>query len=362
MRTFLGVLLIWGLAGTAEAQDFISSREIPTKNTPIVIYEPPAVPRQGGDTIANATVVPGLPYSYAGTTFGYVNDYDEACPYTGSTSPDVVYCFTSEDDVSIDVDLCGSGYDTKVYIYDEELNLIDCNDDAYFAGDPCGVYVSKIENAALAGGVTYYIVIDGYGGEAGPYLLYITEWEQCFVYCPEDAVPEGEPPLHDGYQDAHNGGCNSPEFGTPFQAIDWTNDEDGIPPYDGSAWLCGKSGWYVGPGGNETRDTDWFRVYAHETGMMEFTVESEFPCYMFVMGVLDCALPAVYLQAIADCEAPATLTFPMEAGQEEWLWVGPTTFSGPVTEFTYYMTVTNNTFDTVPAREMSWGGVKSLYR
>jgi hypothetical protein len=31
-------------------------------------------------------------------------------------------------------------------------------------------------------------------------------------------------------------------------------------------------------------------------------------------------------------------------------------------EFTYFMTVSNNTFDVVPAKEMSWGGVKSLFR
>jgi hypothetical protein len=363
MKSVVYSILVAGLLfGVAFAQDLGNSRELPDKNTPVVIYEPPAVPRQGGDTIFDATVIPGLPYSNTGTTDGYVNDYDESCPYSGSLSPVVVYSFTPDGDVSIDVDLCGSGYDTKVYIYDEDLHLIDCNDDAYFYDDPCGVYVSKLENVALLGGVTHYIVIDGYGGYFGPYVLNIEEREPCFVFCPEDAVPEGEPPLHDGYQDAYNGGCNSPEFGYPFQAVNWTNDEDGIPPYDGEAWMCGRSGWYLNPVGLELRDTDWFRVFARETGMMEVTVESEFPCYIFVLGILDCNLPVTFLWGEADCGAPVTLTFPMEAGQEEWLWVGPAAFSGPVTEFTYFMTVSNNTFDTVPAKGMSWGGVKSLYR
>ena len=30
---------------------------------------------------------------------------------------------------------------------------------------------------------------------------------------------EGEPELVEGYVDAHNGGCGSPEFGNPFQQI-----------------------------------------------------------------------------------------------------------------------------------------------
>lgn len=35
----------------------------------------------------------------------------------------------------------------------------------------------------------------------------------CVLECPPDSWPEGEPPLHDGYVDSHNGGCNSPELG-----------------------------------------------------------------------------------------------------------------------------------------------------
>jgi hypothetical protein len=95
---------------------------------------------------------------------------------------------------------------------------------------------------------------------------------------------------------------------------------------------------------------------------MEFTVDSEYPCYMFVIRPPDCNLPVVNPTAIADCDAPGTLIFQVIPGEEIWLWVGPTTFSGPVTEFPYFMTVSNNTFDTVPAEGMSWGGVKSLYR
>jgi len=362
MKAMLCACLVASLCiGSAIAQDLGNSRELPVKNTPIVTYEPPAVPKQGGDTIGDATVIPGLPFYTTGTTAGYIDNYDEMCPY-GSSSPDVVYSFTPDSDVQINVDLCGSGYDTKTYIYDGEWpHLIACNDDFYF-DEVCGTYTSKIENATLFGGNTYYIVIDGYGDDSGDYVLDVAEWEQCFVFCPDDAVPEGEPTLGYGYEDAYNGGCNSPEFGNPFQTIDWTNDEDGVPPYDGTAWLCGKSGWFTNSDGDPSRDTDWYRVYALDTGEMEFTFEPEYPCYMFKLAPLDCATVAVELEAFVRCGTPATLTFPVIAGEEIWLWVGPANFSGPVNEFTYFMTVSNNTFDVVPNEGMSWGQVKSLYR
>jgi hypothetical protein len=349
------------MAGSAIAQELGNSKELPFKNTPIVTYEAPAVPKQGGDTIYNAYPIGSLPFTDTGTTAGYLDDYDEICPYDTPGSPDVVYCFTPDSDAIIDVDLCGSSYDTKTYIYDAGLNLVACNDDFYF-DEVCGVYVSKIENAAFFGGNTYYIVIDGYGGDFGPYVLNVSEFEYCSTYCPEDAVPEGEPTFGYGYEDAYNGGCNSPEFGNPFQRIDWTNDEDGVPPYDGIAWLCGKSGWYIGPPGGYFSDTDWFIVSALETGVMEVTVHSDFPCNLFKLSPTDCNDVGVELQEEAGCEVPAIMSFPVFAGEEIWLWVGPMASLSTVMEFTYFMTVSNNMFDVVPAEEMSWGGVKSLYR
>lgn len=360
MRTGIVLMVIMGVAVTAMAQDLGNSRELPVKNTPVQTYEPPAVLRQGGDTIGEAFPIGSLPFTDTGTTAGYVHDYEEQCPHE-SMSPDVVYRFTPEYDVLVDVDLCGSGYDTKTYIYEGEgFHLVACNDDFYF-DDLCGMYVSKIEYADLTGGATYYIVIDGYGGESGDYLLEVTETGPCNMYCPDDAVPEGEPPLADDYRDAHNGGCDSPYFGNPFQEIDWINVEGGNP-YDGYAWLCGVSGWYRAASGGHRRDTDWYRVFALQTGVMEFTVEAEFPCYMNKMAPLDCATVEAELGAIVSCENPATLSFPVDAGEEIWLMVCPTTFSGPVTEFTYFMTVSNNTYDTVPTEKKSWGGVKALYR
>ena len=51
--------------------------------------------RQGGNTIDDATVVDNLTESLEGTTVGYEDSYDEVCPYTGATSPDVVCVYSS---------------------------------------------------------------------------------------------------------------------------------------------------------------------------------------------------------------------------------------------------------------------------
>jgi len=133
--------------------------------------------RVGGEDIASAVTIPGLPFVDGGNTSAFFDDYDVACPYGGSTSPDVVYAFTPPYDMAIDADLCASSYDTKMYIADSALNVIDCNDDS------CPGYMSELFDVALIGGETYYIFVDGYGGDSGEYVLNITE---DIVLPPED--------------------------------------------------------------------------------------------------------------------------------------------------------------------------------
>ena len=151
-----------------------------------IAYDPADYPlpnRQGGDTVDDATSVDGLPYYNTGTTIGYTDDYDEVCPYTGSTSPDVVYSFTPDADVIIDVSLCGEGtlYDTKVYVYENEAGALAstlagidaCNDDE--CANSTTNWLSYLPGVICTAGNTYYIVIDGYGGDAGDYELEIVD-------------------------------------------------------------------------------------------------------------------------------------------------------------------------------------------
>ena len=78
MKSVLFACLVASLClGSATAQDLGNSREPPVKNTPVVTYEPPAVPRQGGDTVDDAFPITSLPFYDTGTTVGHINDYDD---------------------------------------------------------------------------------------------------------------------------------------------------------------------------------------------------------------------------------------------------------------------------------------------
>lgn len=217
---------------------------------------------QGGENISTAFVLSGpLPLISNGTTEGFLDDYDEECPYSGSNAPDVVYAFTPSAAVTVNIDLCGSSYDTKVFIYENAAtpgNPFDCNDD-FDAGNPCGPYISKIENAFLSAGNTYYIVIDGYSTtDYGEYVLTISEVVSCSwgveVACPGIAVPENE-----DCGDNTNGGCDMapgnenrvtvPSSGETFCGTNWTN---------GTA-----------------RDTDWFELVLTQASTVTLSADAD---------------------------------------------------------------------------------------
>ena len=136
--------------------------------------------RVQGDSIGNPFVIDALPFYATGTTVGFTDDYDEVCPYTGSTSPDVVYQLTIGDlEYPLVVDICESYYDSKVYMYSasDTTNPIACNDDFCTAshGQAWTSYLEISPDSIAAG--TYYIVIDGYGGGSGDYVMSVYEAE-----------------------------------------------------------------------------------------------------------------------------------------------------------------------------------------
>ncbi len=136
------------------------------------------VPQVGGEDIGTAALIPVLPYSDGGNTCGYLNDYDEACPYTGSTSPDVVYAYMPGVPEALDIALCTSLYDTKLYVYENDpFTLVACNDDA--CGDDG--FKSELVGVPVIPGNTYYIVVDGYGGDCGDYNLTVTPNTPCIT-------------------------------------------------------------------------------------------------------------------------------------------------------------------------------------
>ena len=263
--------------------------------------------RQGGDLISSATAITTDSYNNTGTTAGYNDDYDEVCPYSGSTSPDVVYSYVcTADDKQIDVDMWGSGYDTKIYIYENSWTPGSphaCNDDYY------SDYVSALWDIDITNGNTYYIVIDGYGGEAGSYSIAVEVHDAagpCIVTCPEGALEEGE-----GCGNNTNAGCG----GSAPDAF--TNVECGDT-------FCG-SGWADGG----TRDTDWYRLELTSGGILSYSGCAEFPFLMFLIdaGSENCVDYTILSSATGyPCDTISLVGTDLPGGVY-WLWIGASQFS-----------------------------------
>jgi hypothetical protein len=341
MVSILTLAMLVLLAAPVGALDL--GAQVPAKPSGPASAVPPTEVRQGGDTIADAIAIE-IPGIFTGSTVGYTDDYDEVCPYDGSVAPDVVYSITPAQDVMVALDLCHSSYDTKIYVYDQDLNLIGCNDDYYFSG-PCFQYSSRLE-VEVAGGATYFIIIDGYGSAAGSYQLEIGDIAPCQLDCPAGAELENEPPLQDGYVDLHNGGCGSPEFGVPLQPI--------TQPV-----FCGVSGWYLGSGGEQFRDTDWFLIMTPPSGVLEIIGDAEFATYMFELGPQDCAHVGVLQNVVIGPCNSNTISIVGAPGSPVWFWVGPVTFDGPVNEYNYVLHL--NLDEVVTTEGRNWSGIKALF-
>ena len=311
--------------------------------------------REGGETIATAWTIYALPFNDVGNTCDNIDDYDEACPYTGSTSPDVVYAYAPAADMCVSISLCDSYYDTKVFVYEDVVGNVPidgCNDDNFNCVDPPVSYTSWIESVVLLAGHTYYIVVDGYGGGCGDYVLEMTEVdcpEPCDVICV--GVPEGEPTCYDGYDDVFNSGCNGTGFPFSIQPV-------------GNTTICGESGVYDF-GGSTYRDTDWYQIYPCGGVPISITVEAEFGVlFGFVEGIGDCVAPAFYSYTTAAECTPTTLTeylpnqpFAIFVSTDSWdtSYLCGSEYSLTIEGYTEHC-------DPTPVENTTWTTIKSLYR
>jgi hypothetical protein len=174
MRGLLIVLLFCGFGGLAFAGPSVAGNQLRNPDRDIAPGPVAAADlRLGGDTCADAALISSLPFTDTATTCGFTNDYDYACPFTGSTAPDVVYKFTPAENELVGVYLCASLYDTKVFIYAGTCtgDPIACNDNANCGYDG---YQSFLSNVQLLAGTTYFIVVDGSGESCGEYTITVT--------------------------------------------------------------------------------------------------------------------------------------------------------------------------------------------
>ena len=342
------LVLLFAVALVASASQSLDN-SVPYKHDPGVT--PPEGKFQGGDTIETCTTIGGLPYYTTGTTAGFVHNYDEICPYSGSTSPDVVYCWVADFTGAVDIHTCESGYDTKLYVYENVYTpgaYYACNDDN--ANCPGSAFRSWIEQMPVTAGNTYYIVVDGYGGDFGSYLFNMYEVEGpvvCDPYdCPPGAFLTNEPTCYDGYVDATNIGCNAVPPDPPiFQ----------YPPFPTN--ICGESGNYDA---NTMRDMDWFEFTITEPMDLEVCVCAEFLARSWIVdGNSGCDFATV----IVSGDGPAGYKFCIEAAVMPgtyYVIVSTTDWLGIPCGSVYWASVKEA--GITPVEDTTWGAVKALYR
>jgi hypothetical protein len=313
--------------------------------------------RTGGDTIQDAVVIPGLPYTDNGQTTAATDDYDAVCPYEDSQSPDVVYAYTPDASGAVSIDLCGSDYDSKVFVLDASLNVVGCNDDFYPNDDVvCGAYTSKIEYLEIQAGTTYYIVVDGYDGESGSYqLAVLNTMAAADLECAAGGRVEGEPPLDGSGDDVFNGGCST--GGLHFQTI-----TGGL---DGNLEICQVTGWNA-EGASLYIDIDWLEATVGPGGILhgEFDADWSVDCRVFS------AEGCFFMDQLAYTRGGrgATGVFDLEAapGTVFWLYFTPASTNAPIFSTPYMFEYVFEVSGLEPAaaanEEMEWGAVKSLYR
>lgn len=350
--TVLTAVLVLGLAVSAFASQFSNNLQdiINEKNANLSgnTSNPPEV-LVGGETIGTAVPI-GVPGASSGNTCDNANDYDEACPYTGSTSGDEVYSVTGVSG-QITFDLCNSAYDTKIYIYENAAgNLVACNDDA--CNDPSGQpFRSLVSCVNLNAASTYYIVVDGYFGDCGDYNLTTYAGIGCPIPCDPENCPagsglEGEPVCGPNYIDSWNGGCNS------------------VPPVFSSLGcngVCGAGGNY-NFNGLSYRDTDWYAVTLPVGCNITVSLCASFESQLAIIdGSAGCAGFFLTCGSVFGTAGTTVSCGPVPVTSATWIFVATSAFAGVPCGSPYYLTVASECC-TNATESTTWGGIKGLYR
>jgi hypothetical protein len=280
----------------------------------------PCPPPGEGDDCQNSYPIPGLPFNVTDNSCNYQDNSDEICPFGGSTSSDVAYTYVPAADVQVNVDLCNSEYDTKVYVYENGI-LLACNDD--FCSDPLGnPFRSFLNCVQLLAGNTYCFVVDGYGGDCGVYNLSISECTPCIINCEPGDVDEVVEDFNDPnfYVTDPDGGCN--------------NDVPAFQDIECGSTICGITRTYTSPLG-DTRDTDWFRFTLFTQTNVTWRVQSETAVTIFLIDITDCNAVIILAQGnvFVPCVDEGVATADLAPGTYA-AWVGPSVFAGvPVSAY-----------------------------
>ncbi len=312
--------------------------------------------RQGGDTIAAALAIPEVPFSDSGSTVGYADDYEVGCGLDPDAAPDVVYSFIPPVAGYYTFDLCGSAYDVKLGITDYNGNVFACNDDQDIwvgEGTPCELD-SRLADIWCDNHNIYYLIIDGYLGDAGDYTLTVTQTvAPCAVTVPGGAVPEGEPALTFGGVDTYNSGCVGEALPT-IQVIE--------SDANGEASLALVTGWRR----FGVVDQDWFQFTAGPGGMVHVEFEGDLQMDLAIITPANCDELQWVANSyrVAACEAGAA-DFMIPEGNQLMIKVQPAQPMPPLGQVPQSFNAVVNVSGLAPSvavETWSWGTVKGLFR
>jgi hypothetical protein len=333
----------------AERDNYFGKNEpakVIKESKPSPVIAPPVV-NGAGEDFGTATPIPSLPFGDTGDTCGFVDDYFPACAVGGnSTAPDLVYSYRPTTDQCVNIDMCGSSYDTIVHVYDSAATMIACNDDF------CGLQ-STVENVALVGGQLYYIVVDGWSTRCGAYDIQISECPPpCDPSCPPGSYLENEPVCGDAYVDATNGGCNSvpPVFSE-------------VPCDDLGLTVCGTYGTYISAEGFNSRDTDWYQIVLDGPTTLDLCVCGSLPTQLaLVNGTDGCDLFTIACGSVFGGPNETVCCQATVGPGTFWVFVSVDGFSGYPCGQPYRLTINGNLCPPVSAQPADWSRIKSLYR
>ena len=221
-----------------------------------------------------------------------IDRYD-CVPGWDESGPEMVYKFTPDRALQVTAELSELQNDLDLFVL-EGLGAVA----ACLPSDPVGFALTA------PGGVTYFIVVDGYGGVEGTFVLDVTcqpleegaccvrgectngvteldclrhggTWflgkdcadvvcpEPCDITCDASSVPEDEPdcglPI-----DTVNGGCNS-------------------TPYIFSKFMCGETVCGTAAYEGDVRDTDWYEITVDGPTRFTWKVTAEFAFNTFIL-------------------------------------------------------------------------------
>jgi hypothetical protein len=297
--------------------------------------------RLPGDDLSDPIVIPSLPFSVLGTTCGYNDGFTAPCG-GGIPGPDVVYAFTPTENGCMQVDLCGSSFETIVSVYEDSIGrLLGCTTASCLARTQLGPL-------QFAAGRTYYLIVDA-GGPCRDYELHVEACSTCRPVCPPGAISEGEGNCFDDYDNSFNGGCSVDP--PTFTDLPCTND---------TLRVCGTYGIF-GTGFVPTLDLDWYQLTLSEPGPLRACLQGEGRGQFIVLGPA-CGNYTILYDRIADRCGTLCCDLDLPAGTYHLLVRNAPTHQVVPCGAGYLLQIEPYACTPSAVREAPWSRVKQLYR